>query len=104
MRLIYVVLENADLNVERVRIRVAKGGHAVREDKIRDRRIRSFGQLSWFFEKADWVDIYDNSGAEPTLVVKKRDDQVTVYGALDDELLDALDGPLPDLRELLNQY
>lgn len=103
VRLIYVVLESADLNVERVRIRVAKGGHAVREDKIRDRRIRSFEQLSWFFEKADWVDIYDNSGAEPTLVVKKRDDQVTIYGALDDELLDALDAPLPDLRELLKQ-
>lgn len=101
VRLIYVVLETADLNVERVRIRVAKGGHAVLEDKIRARRVRSFEQLGWFFDHADWADIYDNSGAEPTLVVKKRDDRVTVYGAPGEDLVQALEGPLPGLRELL---
>lgn len=41
IRLLYVVLETADMNVERVRLRVAAGGHGVPEDKIRGRRERS---------------------------------------------------------------
>jgi predicted ABC-type ATPase len=72
VRLLYVTLSSADLNVERVRLRVAKGGHAVPENKIRGRRERSFLQLPWFLEHADFALIYDNSGASPKLVGKKQ--------------------------------
>ncbi|HWA89656.1 MAG TPA: AAA family ATPase [Rhizomicrobium sp.] len=72
VRLLYVLLSSADLNVERVRFRVAKGGHAVPENKIRERRERSFRQLPWFFHNADFVLVYDNSGASPKLVARKH--------------------------------
>ena len=72
IRLLYVTLNSADLNVERVRLRVAKGGHAVAENKIRERRERSFGQLPWFLDQADFALIYDNSGASPRLVGRKQ--------------------------------
>lgn len=96
--LIYVFLESADLNVERVATRVRKGGHAVPEDKIRDRRIRSFGQFGWFFDAADTADVYDNSGATPQLVLTKRADEVMVYDDLPDEMLASLEAAMPGFQ------
>lgn len=100
VNLIYVFLESADLNVERVAIRVQKGGHAVPEDKIRDRRRRSFEQFGWFFDQADVVDVYDNSGATPQLVLSKRADEVLVYDDLPDEMVASLEIALPGFRDL----
>jgi predicted ABC-type ATPase len=61
-RVIYLVLESPDLNVERVRLRALKGGHDVAEVKIRERWVKSLQQLPWFLDQADWAAIYDNSG------------------------------------------
>lgn len=77
-RLLYVVLRTADMNVERVRLRVRKGGHAVPENKVRSRRENSFEQLPWFLDRADMALIYDNSGAEPRLIAKKTGGVITV--------------------------
>ncbi len=71
-QLIYVMLDSVDLNVERVRLRVKRGGHAVPEDKIRARHSRSLAQLPWFFEQAHLAMLYDNSGATPRLVGEKK--------------------------------
>jgi predicted ABC-type ATPase len=49
VRMIYVLLRSADLQTERVRRRVAEGGHDVPEDKIGARRVRSFEQLPGSF-------------------------------------------------------
>ena len=101
VRLIYVFLRNADINVARVRDRVANGGHDVPEASIRGRRERSFQQLSWFFEHADQVDIFDNSAAEPRLVVRKAEEKITIYGWLIPELLAALEAAQPGLTAKL---
>ncbi len=77
-RLIYVVLDSPQRNVERVRLRVRKGGHAVPEQKILDRYVRSLEQMPWFLEHADQAWIYDNSGATPRLIGVKRDGVVTL--------------------------
>ncbi len=53
VHLTYVVLDSVERNIERVRLRVAKGGHAVPERKIVDRHARSLHQLPWFLEQAD---------------------------------------------------
>ena len=45
IHLIYVVLDSVERNIERVRIRVQKGGHDVPEDKLRARYTRSLEQL-----------------------------------------------------------
>ena len=95
VRLIYVFLKSADLNVERVRIRVSKGGHAVEEARIRDRRRRSFEQLGWFLGAADRVSIYDNSGAEPSLVFVKTGDDAAAYGPLIGEVAQAIETWMP---------
>lgn len=79
VRLTYVILNSPDLNVERVRLRVAKGGHDVPEDKIRERYVKSLRQLPWFFDEADRVLLYDNSAAEPVKVLEKLGTRVNVY-------------------------
>lgn len=100
VNLIYVFLDSVDLNIERVHLRVQKGGHAVPEDRIRSRRLRSFEQFSWFFGAADRVDVYDNSGASPQLVLTKRADSVMVYDDLLPQLVDAIEARLPGFREV----
>lgn len=90
-RLLYVLLESADLNVERVRLRVEKGGHAVAEDKIRGRRERSFAQLPWFLDRADFGLIYDNSGADLKLVARKAHGLVSLDQEAPEEIWHAVE-------------
>lgn len=71
-RLIYVMLSSVDLNVQRVRLRVEKGGHDVLEESIRGRWGRSLAQLPWFLEQADQAVLFDNSGASPRLIGRKE--------------------------------
>ncbi len=71
-RLIYVMLRSPDLNVERVRLRVEKGGHDVPEASIRGRWMRSLDQLPWFLDQADQAAMFDNSGAVPRLIGRKQ--------------------------------
>ena len=71
VRMIYVLLRTAELQIERVKLRVQNGGHDVPEDKIRSRRTRSFEQLAWFARTVDRLDIFDNSSGEPELMATK---------------------------------
>lgn len=103
VNLIYVFLDTVELNIERVQLRVEKGGHAVPEDRIRSRRIRSFDQFSWFFEAADAVDVYDNSGASPQLVLTKRSGSVLVYDDLPPEIVNAIEATLPGFRQVYEE-
>jgi predicted ABC-type ATPase len=89
VQLIYVMLESVDLNVERVALRVRRGGHAVPEEKIRSRHKRSLAQLPWFLAQADLALIYDNSGVSPRLVGQKDNVSWVDTGAPED-LLKAL--------------
>jgi len=71
VRIIYIVLKSAELQAERVRIRVSEGGHDVPHDKIVARRERSFVELAWFLQRADACYIYDNSTGEPEFLAGK---------------------------------
>jgi predicted ABC-type ATPase len=78
VRLIYILLDSPERNVERVRLRVAKGGHAVPEDKIRERYARSLAQLPWFLDQAAQAWIFDNSGAKLRRMGQKLNGLVTL--------------------------
>lgn len=101
IRIIFVFLDEADLNVERVAIRVEKGGHSVPEDKIRDRRRRSFEQFAWFLREADRVEAYDNSGADPQLVLSKHGDELWIEDDLIPELAGAVSEAYPEWAALI---
>jgi predicted ABC-type ATPase len=78
VRLIYVLLKSAEMNVERVRMRVADGGHRVPKMKILERRERSLQQLPWFLEQADGAWLYDNSGIKPRLIGTKINGKIDI--------------------------
>jgi predicted ABC-type ATPase len=83
IRLIYVLLSSGQLNIERVRLRVAKGGHDVPSDKILARREKSLDQLPWFLAQADEGWLFDNSNAKPRLIGTKNKGRVKLAaGAL----------------------
>ena len=48
--LFYVLLDSPERNVERVAIRVKKGGHFVPTEKTIERYSRSLQQLPWFLD------------------------------------------------------
>ncbi|MGC4366267.1 zeta toxin family protein [Hydrogenophaga sp. R2] len=71
--LYYVATEDPTINVERVRQRVASGGHDVSEDKIRSRYQRSLDLLLDAVECADRAYVFDNSGSDRLWVAEATD-------------------------------
>jgi predicted ABC-type ATPase len=90
VRLIYILLNSLELSVERVRLRVGKGGHHVPTTKIRQRRARSLQQLPRFLKSADLAWIFDNSGAKPAQIAQKIGNTIIVDPAA-----------LPEIREAI---
>lgn len=91
VRLIYVLLKSVELNIERVKLRVAKGGHDVPAGKIVERRARSLAQLPWFLDQADQAWLFDNSDASPRLIGTKDKGVVTLDQAALPEIVHAVE-------------
>lgn len=89
VRLIYVVLNSPELNIERVRLRVAKGGHNVPMDKIIERRGRSLAQLPWFLAQADDAWLFDNSGEKPQSIGMKSKGEIKLEANALPEIVEA---------------
>jgi len=68
---IYVLTSSPDINVARVRGRVAIGGHDVPEKKIRDRYYRALSLLPQVNLLCDELLLYDNSRT-PVLIYSKN--------------------------------
>jgi predicted ABC-type ATPase len=68
--LYFVCTNSADLNVARVRVRVSTGGHAVPEEKIRERYLRSLELAREAVSYAYRAYFFDNSGAEAVRVAE----------------------------------
>ena len=90
VRMIYVVLASAELQLARIRRRVREGGHDVPADKVIDRRRRSFKELCWFANHVDQLFIFDNSSGPPDLVAQKVSGRLLLMGAMAIDLFDAL--------------
>ncbi|WP_245294223.1 AAA family ATPase [Rhizobium etli] len=70
---LYVILDSPERSIERIKLRVAKGGHPVPDEKVRQRYQRSLEQFPWFLDQADKAWIWDNSGAKPKTIGEKSD-------------------------------
>lgn len=88
VRFIYIYLDTVERQLERIRLRVAKGGHDVPANKVATRRLRSFAEFPWFFWEAHQAWVFDNSAAEPKLVAWKEHLALAEYG---DELAPELE-------------
>jgi predicted ABC-type ATPase len=67
--LIYIGTESVEINLERIRGRVALGGHDVPEEDVRRRYVRSLERLTPALDRADHAVLFDNSTDEGYRVV-----------------------------------
>jgi predicted ABC-type ATPase len=69
IKLIFLSLPDVEIAVERVRIRVAQGGHDVEESVIRRRFDKGWNNFHNIYKRLvdAWV-LYDNSGESPQLI------------------------------------
>lgn len=74
--LYFIATENPDINVRRVQLRVAQGGHDVPEPKIRSRYERSLGLLRDAVRQTDRAYLFDSSSGgsfEDSLIAEVTD-------------------------------
>ncbi len=95
-----VTTQSAEINVARVTGRVISGGHAVPEDRIRNRYERTMNLLPRIVEESDIAYVMDNSGKDPRIsVFPARGSQGETTGVLPDFLKQRLAEPLVSRRQ-----
>jgi predicted ABC-type ATPase len=75
----YVGTDDVSINLERIRSRVAAGGHDVPEADVRRRYERSLLHAQSVVRMADYVMLFDNSGAEMVPIIEREDLETLVY-------------------------
>jgi predicted ABC-type ATPase len=93
--LIYVFLSSSQIAVERVAVRVGRGGHDVPRSKIHSRWRRSLDELGWFASNASAFWVFDNSrsdleNAAPLAATGRFGRLEWIIESAPDELVDAL--------------
>jgi predicted ABC-type ATPase len=78
--LVFVTTNDPSINVARVANRVKLGGHAVKEEDVRERYRRAHELLACAVEHADFALVYDNSepGADAVQVARLAEGAVTI--------------------------
>jgi predicted ABC-type ATPase len=82
-------LSSGQLNIERMRLRVAEGGHDVPSDRILARREKSLDRLPWFLAQADEAWLFDYSNAKPLLIGTKRKGRIKLAAGVLSEIQNA---------------
>jgi predicted ABC-type ATPase len=82
-RLFYICLDNPERSIQRVRERVAQGGHDVPDLDVRRRYARSLANAGPVLRLVHQGLVFDNSGAEPRPVFEMRGGRVV---SLTDEI------------------
>lgn len=83
--LYFVATDNVELNVGRVGVRVQVGGHAVPEEKIRERYRRSLALLPDAVRAADRAYLFDNSTESHVLLAEATCGKLAAVHVADDE-------------------
>jgi predicted ABC-type ATPase len=71
-RLFYICVDNPERSIQRVRERVAQGGHDVSDADVRRRYARSLSNACHVLQIVHQALVFDNSGAEPQPVFEMR--------------------------------
>ena len=84
--LYFVATDNVELNVGRVGVRVQVGGHAVPEEKIRERYRRSLDLLPQAVRAADRAFLFDNSTEGHVLLAETTAGKIAEIHVKEDEM------------------
>jgi predicted ABC-type ATPase len=93
--LVFVHLDDIDLNLARISQRVAAGGHDVPEDRVRSRAPRVIDNIASALPLADEVFFLDNSSAEDPFrpVGRMRDGAMETSPTVEPEWLTSITSP-----------
>ncbi len=75
--LVYVALGDPELHIERVRLRVSRGGHDIPDSDIRRRYWRSLSHAPEAILLANETVLLDNSGLQPERILALRSGRIT---------------------------
>lgn len=75
----FILTNNPELNVARVRARVSQGGHDVDTVKIKERYWRSLANIKELLTICDILHVYDNTLDEPRLIIRKHKEEFSLY-------------------------
>lgn len=67
------------INVARVEMRVAAGGHGVPRDKIISRYNKSLANIKELMDLCDILHVYDNSTTKPVRIIRKHKEDITIF-------------------------
>lgn len=84
--LLFIVLDSADRNIERVAFRVSSGGHHIPDDAIARRYVTSFEKLREALPLADEAVLIDNTASIPFVVRADRGGKVVFEETVDHPL------------------
>jgi predicted ABC-type ATPase len=84
--LYFVATDNVELNVRRVQVRMQVGGHAVPEEKIRERYRRSLKLLPQAVTETDRAFLIDNSTDQHVLPAEITGGKITAVHESDDRM------------------
>ena len=80
VKLIFVTTQDSEINLDRVKHRVTKGGHDVPKDKITARYERSMKLLPQAISVADEAKVFNNSFKNPVLILEKlKNKEIKLY-------------------------
>ena len=84
IELIFICLESVDIAIERVKDRVAKGGHSVDQMTIRERFNNGLDLLDESFHQFDIVSIYVSkpNNIEAVLILEPHQNKATIFAPI----------------------
>lgn len=82
IRCIYVLTANPAININRIKTRVANGGHFVPDEKVISRYYKALDLIPRLVEVCDVCHIYDNTDL-PVRIFKKRKDKVFFWESVE---------------------
>lgn len=79
VKCIFILTVDPAINVERIKTRVALGGHDVPKDKIITRYTKSLAHIKELLELCDILHVYDNTTDKPERIIRKHKDDISIF-------------------------
>lgn len=78
IKCIFVLTISPAINVSRVEMRVASGGHSVDREKIVSRYYKSLSNIKELMKLCDIMHVYDNT-EQPVRIIRKHKENIMIY-------------------------
>lgn len=79
IKCVFILTAKPEINIKRVQMRVASGGHDVPPDTIKRRYYSSIANVKQLFELCDILHVYDNSRDEPVRIIRKHKNDISIF-------------------------